>query len=159
MSQIEVTSAIIDVASKIQGEGLDFVINTLEYVQNTIKAEPYSKKVAEDELKMRWTRTADEILSDGYIYQTKGCTDLVILFQTLCEAKGYTTNFLRVKDKSGVANHSMAEVQIDRKWYTVDAGNSFQIKKGKLNNEELFRGYALWKRGRDGWDIGLKPKK
>ena len=157
ISQIAVTENIRKVASGIGGSGLDYVKNALEFIKGTIINKPYNDATVVAERTLRWTRTAEQVLSDGYVYKTKGCTDLVILFQALREAKGYPTNFLRVKDKSGSVNHSMAEVQIDDNWYTVDAGNSFEVKEGKLEDGESFKDFTLWKRGRDGWDIGLKP--
>ena len=156
-NQIAVTPTIKKIALEIDGNGLTFIENALLYIKEAIVSKSYSEDVVDEERKIRWSRTADQIVNDGYVYQTKGCSDLVILFQALCEARGYPTNFLRVKDKNNRPNHSMTEVQIDGDWYTVDAGGSLEIKKGGLKEGEIFKQYTLWKKGRDGWDVGLKP--
>ena len=103
-----VTPAIKEAASKIGGDGLTFVENALRYIRDTIESKPYGDAVIDEERKIRWSRTADKVLSDGYVYKTKGCTDLVVLFQALCEARGYSTNFLRINDRIVSINHSMA---------------------------------------------------
>ena len=154
-SQVDVTPFISKVSTQIDGEGLDYVNNTVKFVNTQIKIRPYNEDTAEDEKSIRWKRTADEILKDNYVYEKKACTDMVIVFIVLCLAKGYECNFVKVKEKEGKRIHSVAEVRFGNEWYVVDVAGRNGVIKGQLSEGSEFGEWVYWKKGRDSWDIGM----
>ena len=158
-SQIEVTSKIREMARRIEGEGLEYVKNASGWIQKYLEfREPNaSPEEVQLERRIRWRRTADRILEDGYVYKGKACTDVTVGFQALCEARGYKTRFVKVKRKEGGEIHSMAEVEFGDGWYLVDVQSASRggIRKGELKKGEEVRGWELWRKGRDAWDLGL----
>ncbi|MGB6838690.1 MAG: hypothetical protein WBD86_01870 [Microgenomates group bacterium] len=154
-TQIEVTDLVKQISASLGGDGLEFLQNAMDYVNHKIKRKKYDKDVVEEERKVRWKRTAHQILKDDYVYGQKGCTDLVITFQALCEAKGYKTNFVKVKGKEGKQIHSIAEVKLGKDWFKVDVAGKAGVKKEKLQKSEVFGIWHFWMRGRDAWDLGF----
>lgn len=154
-TQVAVTDKVLTASKTIDGSGLDYLKNTIKYLDNNIKLIPITDDNKKAEQTIRWKRTADQILGDSYVYKEKSCTDFVITFQALCEAKGYPTNFVKVKEKSGKAIHSIAEVKIDDNWYKVDVTGRSGIEKGLLQEDEVFGKWVLWRRGKDSWDVGF----
>lgn len=154
--QIEVTERIKEVSSQIDGEGTDYLTNAIKWIRSNINFREYNQETQEHERSIRFRRTAEQVLEDGYVYMQKYCTDVVILFQALCEAKGYGTNFIRVKENGGTGIHSMVEVEVPGDgWYKVDPAGGVGIERGKFKEDEAFGDWTFWKRGRDSWDLGI----
>ena len=153
--QVRVTDRILGLADDIVGEGVIYIRNVFDYISNNINHRIYDETSIEHEASIRWRRSADQILEDGYVYKQKGCTDEVILFQSLCEAKGYKTRFVKVRGTKGNRIHSLAEVQIGDEWYLVDVGGKLGIREGKLKEDEEYGGWVYWKRGNDAWSLGF----
>lgn len=151
-SQIKITPRILNVADSIPGQGKKLIYNIHKKIFEVLTIRPYLKKYEEDELKIRWKRNADDILRDSYVYDKKACTDIVILFLSLANAKGFKTNFVKIKNGSKV--HSIAEILIDKEWYSFDASSrkNPKLMKGRFSNKGDWK---LWKRGKDSWDIGI----
>jgi len=155
-SQIETTERIKEVSSQIDGEGIDYITNAISWINTNIDFKEYNQEVLEHERSIRLRRTADQILQDGYIYKRKGCTDEVVLFQALCETKGYNTNFIKVRDDERNKLHSMAEVEVPGDgWYKVDPAGKAGIEQDKFIEGGVFGGWTFWKRGKDSWELGF----
>jgi hypothetical protein len=154
-TQLKVTDLVLKISNSLDGDGFEFLQNAMNYVNHNIKTNKYDKDVVEKERKIRWKRTAHQILRDNFVYSQKGCTDLVIAFQALCEARGYKTNFVKVKDKEGKQIHSVTEVKMGKDWFTVDVAGKAGVKKGKLQKNEVFGIWHFWMRGKDAWDLGF----
>jgi hypothetical protein len=154
-SQIVITKKISDLAMMIKGHGVLYFENVIKWINKNIMFREYNQETSGHEKSIRWRRTADQILKDGYIYRQKGCTDMVILFQALCEAKGYKTNFIKVKENGGKGIHSIAEAEVTGEgWYKIDVAGRAGVEKGKFTTVEKFGKWIFWKRGRDAWDLG-----
>ncbi len=154
--QLEITETIKKTALNIGGDGKKYLQNVINFINTKIEHRDYNKETEEHEKSIRWKRTADQILKDGYIYKQKGCTDMVILFQALCEAKGYLTMFVKVKEIEGKAIHSVAEVKLpELGWHIVDVAGRTGIRKGKLDKKDTFGRWMFWRRGHDAWGLGF----
>lgn len=123
---------------------------------------PYDDSTKEEEKKIRWRRTGSQVLEDGYVYQGKACTDLVVSYTTLARAGGVKdTKFVKLKNSETGKVHSVGEFELNDGWYTFDVANSKAIPiKGEMSEgvkfgEPLNGSYLLWKKGRDSWDLGL----
>jgi hypothetical protein len=156
-SQVEVTGLVKEIADGTIGHGFDFLDNAKQEVHRRLMIRPYNEDTREHEAAIRWKRSANQILEDGYVYYGKSCTDMVVVFIALCKAKGYETRFDKlIKEIDGrKLVHSVAEVKLEDGWYVVDISGSGGIKKGELKLKGNFNGYRLWKKGRDAWDLGL----
>ena len=155
-SQVETTERILNLVSNF-GQKIDTpedLVRLRTLVFKKIRTIPYSKQSAAHEKSIRWKRTADEILRDGYVYQGKSCTDLVVSFIALCKALKINARFVKVKNENLV--HSLAEVKLGKDWYIFDVSNPKSIpEKGELKSGTEWGGWSLWKKGRDAWDLGL----
>jgi hypothetical protein len=156
-SQVEVTGLVKEIADSIIGHGFDFLDNAKQEVNRRLMIRPYDEDTKEHEAAIRWKRSANQILEDGYVYCGKSCTDMVVVFIALCKAKGYETRFDKlIKEIDGRKFvHSVAEVKLENGWYTVDVAGKGGIIKGEILADKEFNGYRLWKKGRDAWDLGL----
>jgi len=86
-SQVEVTDVVRAFTKNIPGDGLEFLNNAAEKVKDTVALIPYNDSTRAAEAKLRWRRTATQIITDGYVYEGKSCTDDVIVFLAVCRAK------------------------------------------------------------------------
>lgn len=154
-SQIEITSEIKNLVKDIKNPiTLDSLIRIKDLMYSKITVRPYNDSTKNKEKEIRWKRTAGEILNDGYVYSGKACTDLVVLFIALCNALGLKTNFVKLKKEHMV--HSVAEIMIGGTWYIFDVANNGSIPvEGIITEENSYKDWKLWKKGRDAWDLGL----
>ena len=155
LSQIETTEKIKalvkDVKTPVTHEGLVEIKKTIYAV---VKFLSYDDATKNSEALIRWKRTAGQILEDGYVYSGKACTDFVVLFLACCRTIGLETRFVKVKNNKTV--HSLAEVKLGDGWYIYDVASKDGLpEKGETVAEKLFKGWRLWKKGRDAWDLGL----
>lgn len=157
-SQIETTEKIKKLAKEV-GPVLtpnDLIkIRDLIYSKLEIRPlDPFDHSIKEQEKLIRWKRTADQILEDGYVYNGKFCTDVTVLFIALCKALGLETNFVKVKKEK--MTHSVAEVKINNDWYIFDVSNKAGVpEKGVITEDAPYKDWELWEKGRDAWDLGL----
>jgi len=157
-SQIKPSKEITNLVSclKDEKENFDILVKLRDVLHKNIKIIPYTKETEKAEREIRWKRTASEIVSDGYVYKGKACTDIVIVFLSFCKTLGLKANFLKFKKLNMV--HSMSEVKVNKKWFIFDVANKNslpQIEKKQITSGEDFDGWILWKKGKDAWDIGL----
>lgn len=123
-------------------------------MRHALKVIPYDDTTREREERQRWTRTAAKIFDDGFIFSKNACTDLVILFMGLCAAAGLETRFVKVK-KEYPQMHSIAEIKLNGEWYIYDLADNNNPEKGEIHPNVIYRGWYLWKKGRDSWDVDL----
>lgn len=153
--QLKTTKRVQKIADSIEGEGKELLINIRKKVFQSLDFKNYNEKTKEHEKSIRWKRSANEILGQGYVYEGKACTDIIIAFLGLAKAKGLEGKFVKVYNQKYV--HSMAEVKIKESWYYYDiASYNSRPKKGKFTKKEEKEGWRLWKKGKDAWSIGLK---
>ena len=153
-SQIETTNRLREIAESAEGEGIALLEGMKVKVYEEIRLRPYNEETAQDEKNIRWKRTADEIFRDGYVYDGKACTDLVVAFLGLANAKGLETKFVKLRNEKMV--HSIAEIKLEDGWYMYDiASRNTKPSKGQFVEDVPMDGWTLWKKGRDSWDLGL----
>ncbi|MCL5410251.1 MAG: transglutaminase domain-containing protein [Patescibacteria group bacterium] len=146
-SQIETTPEIKDLVANIK---TPITPETLVQIRNLmyskLKMCPYDDSTKEHEKAIRWKRTADEILKDGYVYQEKACTDLTVLFIALCKALDLETSFVKVK--KGKMVHSVAEVRLNDGWYVFDvAGTRNTPIKGVITKLSPYKDWQIMAKG------------
>jgi|SRR3989344_3385563 len=154
-SQIKTTEKIKEFVNDV---GWPITPDVLADIRNLmyskISIRPYDDSTKEHEKAIRWKRTADQILKDGYVYSGKACTDVTVLFISLCKALGLDTNFVKVRKEKMV--HSVAEVKLNDGWYIFDVSNIQNIPiKGIITKDSPYKDWQLWQKGRDAWDLGL----
>jgi hypothetical protein len=153
--QLELTDRLRNIADSVQGQGIDLVMGLRDKIFQSLEFRPYNEETKEHEFSIRWARTADQIISDGYVYQEKGCTDIVVAYLGLAKARGFYTRFIKVFAKQSV--HSIAEILFDNEWHNFDVASiNSQPQKGQYTKGVPINGWYLWKKGQDAWDIGLR---
>ncbi|MFA4960043.1 MAG: transglutaminase domain-containing protein [Candidatus Pacearchaeota archaeon] len=157
-NQLELTDRLRNIADSVQGEGLELAIKLKDIVYQLLEFRPYDEKTKDHEHNIRWKRTADQILKDGYVYDGKACTDVVVAYLGLARAKGFDTRFVKVFRSDVI--HSIAEIFVDNEWYIYDvASRNSQPQKGEYQKGIPINGWTLWKKGRDAWDLELEEYK
>ncbi len=146
--QTELTERIKNISEKLIGDGFDLVEGTLKWIHKNLK----TKNDPELKNKIFRTRTADQIIKDGFV---TGCTDSALVFLALIRAKGVPAKYvetirrrwLEVGDDDFIEGHIFSEVYINGKWYIIDPA------EGQL----LFwyNRWVVYDRGLDSWDIGI----
>ena len=154
MSQTEVTADVSKLASRMaEIQTPEDIVALRDLLFSNLEFRPYNERNRKHEEQIRWRRTASQIIEDGYVYQTKCCTDIVVVFLALCRAKGIEGHFVKVYDDRGRL-HSMTEVKLPSGWYIFDAADTRTIPvAGRIKRD--YQGWRLWRKGRDAWDIGL----
>lgn len=154
-SQIESSEKLIKlVADKTPPITVSDLIEIRNRIYKRIEVKPYNEQTKDHEKSIRWKRTAVQIFNDGYVYSGKACTDFVVLFLAICSSLNLETRFVKLKKEKMV--HSVAEVKLEDGWYIFDVSNENNIPlKGEITEENSYKDWKLWKKGRDAWDIDL----
>lgn len=147
--QAAITPKIKEAAVSINGEGLTFVANVLEWMDEHLQKRKYTQKLFRK-------RTADEIIKSGF---STGCTDDALVFIALTRAGGIPAKYVEAietkwleKDGERITGHVFAEIFVNNKWYLVDpAGREISVKPVPDRNQ-----YVVFAKGLDSWDIGIK---
>jgi len=148
-SQIKITETIKKFSSGIEGEGIELVKDILCKIHREIRKIELDP---EKEKKIRWKRTATQILEDGWVVKNKACTDLAIVFISIAKAKGLEVKFVKLYSTKRKMLHSVVEITIDNKNMYFDVTNG---KFDDTNKKNVFEEYKVYKKGCDSWDIGL----
>lgn len=152
--QTKITSKIQEIADSIEGEGVNYIFNLLEWVHNNIayKRGKLPKGIEFNDIFRQ--RTADQIIREGY---SSGCTDFALAFIAITRAKGIPTKYVECINKSyfngdlqRVAGHVFVECLIAGKWRTVDP------TAGSLFINKNYSKYVVYEKGLDSWDLGIK---
>tara|TARA_Y100000310_G_C20687935_1_gene820285 strand:- start:614 stop:1102 length:489 start_codon:yes stop_codon:yes gene_type:complete len=141
-SQIETTKFIEDFSKDISGD----VQSIRDKLKMNLKIIPMSD---EKEEKIRWKRTASQILEDGWIVDKRCCTDAVIVFLAIAKCKDLDAKFVKLYSVKRKMFHSV--VKLEDKLFDV-IPNRFD----DANKEVVFGEFKVYAVGEDSWDIGLK---
>jgi hypothetical protein len=155
-SQVEPNSNVQKLVEHLHSP---FSAATLENMRSTLhqSLEMRSLHTQDDiahERLIRWKRSATQILEDKYVYQGKMCTDVSVVFISMCLALGLEARLVKLKKTS--MTHSVVEVLLHDGWYVVDASNQ-QSKpiKGEITEDNPYYDWTLWKKAPDAWSMGL----
>lgn len=149
-SQIEIDANIKNLVSDIKINTVEDLLKLRDKLMSSLETRPYNNQTQEHEKKIRWKRTASKILKDGFVYQGKACTDIVVSFLALCKAKKLKTRFVKLRSNS--STHSIAEIKLQDDWFTFDVSQKNSIpQKGEIKKDNP----NLWGKGNDSWDLGL----
>lgn len=159
-SQIEPTDNIYRLLADWEMKNIrtvDDLILLRDRMFSVLEFRSYDVSTKEEEKQIRWKRTGAQILEDGYVYQGKACTDLVVAYLALAKTGGIKdARFVKVKNYETGAIHSVAELRLENDWYIFDVDNKNALPtKGKIEKDVPWNGFLLWKKGRDAWDLGL----
>lgn len=153
-SQIEPGPQIKQLVSGLKINGPKDLLTLKDVIFCNLIIKRYRKEDEKNEESIRWRRTAEQILEDGYVYRGKSCTDTVVVFLALCKELGVEACFVKVR--FGKRIHSLAEAKIKGKWYIFDVDwPDAMPEPGRILASKPYRGWHLWKKGRDAWAIGL----
>ncbi|MDP1710327.1 MAG: transglutaminase domain-containing protein [candidate division WWE3 bacterium] len=143
---------VIEISKSIPGDGFDFVIGVMGWLDKNLKVE----RNRPDWNRLFNRRTASQIIEDGF---ATGCTDVALAFVALCRAKSIPTKYVEVigkdwlGDQSGkgkIHGHTFAEIRLKNKWYVVDPDQKVIYATGNP-----YRFFEIFGTGLDTWDVGL----
>jgi hypothetical protein len=160
-SQTEVDQTVLDFLGDQKIQTPEDLVFLLKIVHSSLEFRPYNEKTKKHADSIQWKRTAAEIIRDGYVYQGKACSDLVLVFITLCKGVGVDGNLLKLVNLENARTHSIAEVKLADDWYRIDTSYpEAKPFKGRLADNMIWNknwqgGWKLWKRGKDLWSLGL----
>ena len=151
--QIAITDTIKSIADNFRQKNLDLILEISDWVFNNFENIENDK---EEKMGLFRKRTADEIIKSKKV---TGCTDYAIIFIALARAKKIPTKYIEairkrwldIGDENHIEGHVFAECQINDKWYIVDP------QGGAIRTD--YRNYAVYKKGLDSWDIGIRSFK
>ena len=154
-SQVEVREIVRKTADEFgQVLNAEDLLRLRDFLFVKIAVRPYNQTTWQHEKSIRWRRTASEILEDGYIYDTKWCTDVVITFCALCRAMNLDTRFLKLVRNDGRATHSAAEIRLTTGWFFFDvAVQGSEPKLWEMDEQAVHGVWRLWGKGRDAWSL------
>ena len=159
-SQVEVDQNIIEFLGDLKIETPDDLVALRELLQTTLESKPYNDETKEHADSIQWKRTASEIIKDGYVYEGKSCSDLVLVFLAACKVKGIEGQLVKLVTVASDNSHSIVEVKLADDWYRLDPSMpGFPPKKGQLTTEMIqknHKDWKIWKKGKDLWELGLK---
>jgi len=129
----------LDVAGKIKG--IFSILRKLKHKKSDVKE--------------KWARAADQIIVDGY---TTGCSDVALVFVTLCRAVGLPAKIIDTADNDWIdkpnlnrlPGHAYAGFFDGEQWVIVDPSeriSGVDIEKDKR---------TITKEGLDFWDMGIR---
>lgn len=146
--QTQITPQISQIAKDLDhGQSLDTVFEILRWIQTDLKFETEGKK------EIFRTRTADQIISDGFY---SGCTDATLVFVSLvrtCQIPAkyvemLSKDWLECEDQDTFSGHVVSEAKIGEHWYFVDPIRAHVSLR-------CTSGMVIVDKGLDSWDIGI----
>ena len=155
-NQVEVTPELLHAAAGMTEVRSGHDLGVLrDQLLDRLTSRPYDSFSAGHELSIRWRRTATQIITDGYIYDKKGCTDIVIAYIGLCRAKALQARFVKVRSDSG-RTHSLAEVMVEGEWWIVETvARGTEPVCAEITDDKPYKVWQLWRKGNDAWSVGL----
>jgi hypothetical protein len=155
-SQIETTSIIEEIVRDFNGLETPKDLKALRFIMlYNLEVKRYSKRKRRHEQRLRWRRTASEIFNEGFVYNDRGGSDLVIAYIALCKALGVKARYVTLWNEHEL--HTVAEIALGDSWFIYDVvENDAEPVRGLITRNSGFEGWKLWKKGRDAWDLGLK---
>ena len=157
-SQIETDKYVLNFLGNFKVKKPEDMVKLRSHIQNYLEFREYNEQSKEYENSIRWKRTASEIIQNGYVYKGKDCSDLSVVFLTLCKALGISGYLVKLVSVSNDNTHSIIAIELNNQWYRLDISMTDSVPlKGQLpDNKKLKKiGWKVWKVGRDLWDLGL----
>ncbi len=156
-SQIEVTANVLSFLGDRKIQTPEDLTDLRNNILDAIEFKPYNEQTEKHADSIQWKRTASEIIQDGYVYDGIACSDIAIVFLSLCKAAGVEGYLLKLITEDNSQTHTIVEVELNSTWYRLDPSTKSSIPFAKqMTSTDTFRGkYKLWKKGRDNWDLGL----
>lgn len=160
-SQIEADDNIRQLVASITVNSPDDLVKVRNLLFSRLEVRPYNDSTKDDERKIRWRRTAAEILRDGYVYEGKACSDVTVVFLAMCRALGLETRLVKLRAVNRKGTHTISEVKVNSLWYRYDVmrDGAFpeqgEIVEGVECGGPPWGPYLLWRKGKDLWDLGL----
>lgn len=139
----------------------DDIVPLIKHIKEVLEFREYNENTKEHADSIQWKRTVSEIIKDGYVYEGKACSDLVLTLITLCKAAGVEAQLVKLVRLDNKNSHSIAEFKIDGEWYMIDPSfTEPKPYKGYLSDDKIWNkndqgGWKAWKRGDDLWSMGL----
>ncbi|MFA5125271.1 MAG: transglutaminase domain-containing protein [Patescibacteria group bacterium] len=160
-SQIEVDQNILDFLNGMHIDKPEDLVTLKNKIIKSLEFRSYNNKTKKHADSIQWKRTASEILSDGYVYKGKACSDLAVVFLALCKATGINGRLVKLKSIDNEHTHSIVEVKLKRAWYRIDPSSRDSLPfKGELSSKSIWnKKFKVWRKGKDVWDLGLKDIK
>lgn len=157
-TQTEVDQHVIDFLGDMVIKSTDDLVNLRNKIQSTLESKPYNDETKEHANNIQWKRTASEIIKDGYVYDGKSCSDLALVFLTACKAAGIEGCLVKTATLKNDNLHSIVEVKLNGTWYRFDPSMPDSVpREGQLLDEKIRKkGWKVWKRGHDLWELGLE---
>lgn len=151
VSQVETTALIRELADRFgTAERPHDLVRLRAFIFEHLVVRPYDRRA---EAKIRWRRTASQVMEDGYVYATKYCTDIVLVFCALCRALDRETRFLKLT-RAGGGTHSIAEVRLPEGWFWFDVAIPSEPVRGEVHDGWEYHGWSVAGKGRDAWELG-----
>ena len=152
-SQIKITPKVKAISNSLEGSNLEYVFSALDWLKRNLKLE----RKHPDWTTLFRARTASEIIESGFIL---GCTDMTLAFIALANAKGIETtyveairkNWLESTTDGPIKGHIFVELTLKDRNYIVDS------EMGRVTLESPYKGFVIYKRGKDSWNIGIKSR-
>lgn len=159
-SQTEVDQNVLNFLGDMKIETLEDLVKLRNFILDSLEFKPYNKATEKHADSIQWKRTASQIIQDGYVYEGKACSDIVVVFLVLCKAVGIDSYLVKLVSLDKKQTHSIVEVNLNGIWYRLDPSTKNSVPFARqLTDKDTFRGkYKLWKKGRDNWDLGLYSK-
>lgn len=156
-SQTEVDQYVIDFLGDMSIKNSDDLIVLRDKIQNTLENRPYNDETREHADSIQWRRTASEIIKDGYVYDGKSCSDLSLVFLTVCRAAGIEGHLVKLVNTDNNETHSIVEVKLSDDWYRFDPSvPKAEPRQGQLSDANIKnKQWKVWARGKDLWELGL----
>lgn len=160
-SQTEVTQIVRDFLGDRKIETKDDLIDLLKFMHSSLESRDYNDETKEHADSVQWKRSATEIIHDGFVYDGKACSDLAMVFVSLCKAAGLEANLIKLVRLDHKSTHTIVEVKLSDGWYRLDTSNDKCIPtKGYLEADQIWNknwegGWKVWKRGPDLQSMGL----
>lgn len=162
-SQIETDKNILDFLGKTNISTPEDLVILRDKIFSHLEFRPYNDETKAHADNIQWKRTASEIITDGYVYKGKACSDLTIVFLALCKAANIDGRLVKLKAIEKQMTHSIAEINLNNKWYTFDINKTSVPLEGELDENSIYQtqnktSYKVYKKGRDVWDLELNDK-
>lgn len=82
------------------------------------------------------------------------CTDVSVLYISLCLALGLDARLVKLKKEH--MTHSVVEVLFSDGWYVIDVSNErSKPLKTEITEDNPYYDWTLWKKAPDAWSMGL----
>lgn len=160
-SQAEVDDCVRNFLDGIVVKNKNDLIALKNLIDKKIEFRPYNNETKVSADNIQWKRTALEIITDGYVYKGKACSDIALVFLMLCKAMGIDGYLVKLRTLDNSNTHTIVEVKLNDGWYRFDPSmkdgvpSHGQLADDQIWNAKWLGGWKIWKRGKDLKELGL----